>query len=447
MKVSLKVSAALAKTTVTPPIPLLKAEETAYSKGQYMTLKLRSVPTDEKSPVHEIQVPFFKDGGCEQFLEFIDKVKMVFVGQNLMKAPQKFAFVRTVLKGDALAHFEQACASAGSPAGSETDATFQQCLNSLTTHVFPQRALRIQKRYMRRYMRKPREMKMRHFRSRVVEMNNYLARFPAKFNESQKLDDEELMDLLEFAIPNGWQREMVLQGFDASKASIQELVEFCERLEFYEKDIPGPSAKVGRQDDYKRTTASTWQAGQVNSHNNNNKYKRVKGNNGQRAPGGKFMSGARVVNEGQSYRGGASAAKIYDPTKWCALHKQWGHDLNSCRIMLDQADKMAEQWKTVHGLSPKRGGAPGDRDVARAKKDGNEFKAMVAGAVKAELGTKRKAVDFQMMAEEFAKTSVEEEDDFLAEFEDTLQDFDDVKPPAAEKAKMDEIIELSDDDE
>ena len=105
----------------------------------------------------------------------------------------------------------------------------------------------MQKRYMWLYMRKPRDMKMRVYRNGVVELNNYLERFPTVFNATQKIDDDEIVDILEFGTPNKWQSEMVRLGFDS--ATSQELVEFCERLEF-DEDLnqkpeampkPGPS--------------------------------------------------------------------------------------------------------------------------------------------------------------------------------------------------------------
>ena len=44
------------KAPVVPPIPLIKEEEKAYAKGSYTTLKLRSNPAEENSPIDEIQV-------------------------------------------------------------------------------------------------------------------------------------------------------------------------------------------------------------------------------------------------------------------------------------------------------------------------------------------------------------------------------------------------------
>ena len=57
------------------------------------------------------------------------------------------------------------------------------------------------------------------------------------------------VDILEFGTPNKWQSEMVHLGFDLAVANSQELVKFCEHLEFNE-DLnlkpeempkPGPS--------------------------------------------------------------------------------------------------------------------------------------------------------------------------------------------------------------
>ena len=120
------------------------------------------------------------------------------------------------------------------------------------SHIFPRCALCMQKRYMRRYMRKPRDMKMRVYRNRVVELNNYLERFPTVFNATQKIDDDEVVDILEFATPNKWQSEMVRLGFDSVVANSQELLEFCERLEFNEElnqkplAMPKPGLSAGK---------------------------------------------------------------------------------------------------------------------------------------------------------------------------------------------------------
>ena len=89
----------------------------------------------------------------------------------------------------------------------------------------------------------------------MVELNNYSEQFPTAFNATQKIDDDEVVEILEFGTPNKWQSEMVHLGFHLAVANSQELLEFCERLEF-DEDLnqkpeampkPGPSGgKTGR---------------------------------------------------------------------------------------------------------------------------------------------------------------------------------------------------------
>ena len=62
--------------------------------------------------------------------------------------------MRMVLKGDAYTYLNQYFTTVGN----DDDVTSILGVQALTCHIFPQRALRMQKRYMRRYMRKPREI-------------------------------------------------------------------------------------------------------------------------------------------------------------------------------------------------------------------------------------------------------------------------------------------------
>jgi hypothetical protein len=214
-------------------------------------MKLRSEPTKEHSPTYEMQLPYFKGGTCEQFLEFIDKTKAVIVVQNLTTGPQKVAFMRTVLKGNAFAHFAQFFVTAGT----EDNATYKESIRSLTTRVFPEFALRTQTQFMSQAMRKPRDMKMRAYVNRMHEINNYLSRFPPAFNDTQKKTEGELVDILQAGTPRKWQGDMVHLGFDSITATSQNLLEFCERMEFVEEIVgktfevkpkTGPTGGMGR---------------------------------------------------------------------------------------------------------------------------------------------------------------------------------------------------------
>ena len=336
-------------TARVPPIKLIRDDEKEYAKGSYVTMKLRSVPTEEHSPTHEIQVPYFKGGTCEQFLEFIDKTQAVIVGQNLTEGPQRVAFMRMVLKGDALAHFVQFFVTAGN----EDNATYEESIRSLTTHVFPQFALCTQTQFMSQSMRKPRDMKMRAYRNRMIEINNFLARFPPAFNITQKKTEGELVDILHAGTPKKWQGDMVHLGFDSITATSQNLLEFCERMEFMEEIVgeqkphyevkpkTGPTGGMGRL--YAQPKHSDGGAYQ-----NNNKRRKTNNKN-QRARNGSEQQPGRGYQHQKPHSG-------FDPNKFCELHNKIGHDLAGCNEMKQQAAKMRAQWMTL-----KQGGGQNDR--------------------------------------------------------------------------------------
>lgn len=213
-----------------PPISLTRVKLEQPKKGDYITLKCRSNAEADDSDQYELAIPYFRSGKPEEFLLFRKNFQKVVVGQGLTTGPAKYTMMRRLLDGDALAAFNQAAERHGN----QTNDNFAHCMEDLTTHVFPNRALAIQRRYMRRYMRKPREMTIREYLARVNEINSYLPMFPGG-NEGSKLPDDELCDILEFGIPSTWQKQMTLQAFDPLEHSPLETVEFCERLETTEE--------------------------------------------------------------------------------------------------------------------------------------------------------------------------------------------------------------------
>ena len=129
--------------------------ESKKTKDKYLTFKLRSVPTEEASTTYNLSIPFFGDGSPEELLIFLNLLNKVYVGQNVTDGPGKYALIRRLLVGDALSAFN----SAAAVAGTETIPHFKTAVRGLVSHVFPARALVLQKQYMRRYLRKPADVK------------------------------------------------------------------------------------------------------------------------------------------------------------------------------------------------------------------------------------------------------------------------------------------------
>ena len=197
-------------------------------------IKCRIRPNDNDSPTFDLPIPYFSTGSAEEFLSWKDNLKKAIKGQDVSDGPGKFAMARRLLRGDALTAFNNAALLHGS----ETGATYNATLKNLTVHVFPLKALQKQKRYMRRFMRKPREMKVQEFVCRVGELNEFLLEFPTAVPgvTPTKLPEDEVMDILQFSVPASWQRQMEILDFNPIMESPQTFINFCQRLELHESE-------------------------------------------------------------------------------------------------------------------------------------------------------------------------------------------------------------------
>jgi hypothetical protein len=105
--------------------------------------------------------------------------------------------------------------------------------------VCPYKALEKQKRFMRRKMRKPADMKTRMYVNYLQRINyDELPMLPPFAGASQSLAVDELMDIVLFGIPKSWITEMDKQDFDPFTKSINRVVDFCERMESAENFTP-----------------------------------------------------------------------------------------------------------------------------------------------------------------------------------------------------------------
>ena len=320
-----------------PPIPLEKPPVKELDKDQYLALKLKSIPTRNNSAEYTLNVPYFQSGTPEEWLKFLQNLERVFLGQNLTTGPNKFSMTRRLLVGDSLSHFDRKAETFKDDNGNpvETEANFKSSLRAVTETILNKKALLTQKRYMRRILRKPKDMTTRMYCARFAELNKYLESFPP-YREGQSLPDDEVLEHLEFAIPNSWQKQMVLQGFNTLEHTMEEFIEFCERLEFSE-DIYD-SSHVGQKANTK--------------------------------------TGAKGTDSKQS-SGNPSLKRKLD--KYCLYHgNNSTHITDECKVLKAQAEKMAKAHKHV---GAGKYAENGEKSSSEKKKQFQSFKAEIVKSV------------------------------------------------------------------
>ena len=362
MKVVQKNNPTSYKRIIVPSIPFERPEPKKYSKENTVVFKNRSNPGDVDSTTYDVTVPIFKEGTTEELIDWKKKVDQVLVGQNITTGPQKYALMHRVLDGDALAAFN----NAATQLGNETNPNFTQAYQRLVEHVVPRRALATQKRYLRHFVRKNKYTSMHDFMSCLVEINDKLAFYPP-FGANQSLAEDELMDIAEFATPHNWQHTMVMHDFDPMAHTPNELIEFCECLEFAEPPV----------EEQKPSAASK---------NNNGKVSTKKTSTNKR--------------ERQEF--------------YCEYHgANKTHDTAQCKVILDQVKRMKGAYET-HRKKFSWNKKEDDEKKKCLEKRREEIKAMIEWEVKDTIaGKKRKPNPEENL-------NIEQEYDVLDEFEDMI---------------------------
>jgi hypothetical protein len=119
-----------------------------------------------------------------------------------------------------------------------TRETIEEGLNAIAQMVFPFRALETQKHWMRRCMRKPKELSIWKTVAAVRRLNSSLPVFP-NGKESDKSTPGEILEILECSIPKIWRTEFDLDGYVPTKFTKERfMTDECEAIEQNEPKIP-----------------------------------------------------------------------------------------------------------------------------------------------------------------------------------------------------------------
>ena len=140
---------------------------------------------------------------------------------------------RRVLHGDALAVFDKEALTLIQ----EDEESFQMCLKALANHVFPKNALSSQKAWLRRSedVKKKPTMSTRIWTAQLQEINQMLSECPPAYSKTQRILDEDFVEVIEYGIPYSWRAKMAEQGFVPVNHTLTEIIEFCNKMEYAEE--------------------------------------------------------------------------------------------------------------------------------------------------------------------------------------------------------------------
>ncbi len=317
-----------------PPIPLVGAEPRITTKDNSLELKLYSKPDQDDSPTFMLKIPLL-DGleSVSQLLDWQEMFEKALVGQGITTGPDMVAMARRLMKGPALNTFNVQMAGKA-----ETVQHCKAALKATLQSFMPKKVLFKQRRYMNRSCRKIKGMPTREWLTRVLDLNLKLVKLgkimhdptTGAFNENVvKLPDDQLIDAAYYGLPKDWKSKMALHNFDPMDHTIEELIEFCERLEVAEEELGETKQATAKPKDNK------------SKHN---------------PQPTKQDPNARPKGEGKR--------------KYCMFHGPSSHDTTQCRDIL----RMKEQRKSNSFKRPKLSETEGATQ-SNAGKSGKPFGA------------------------------------------------------------------------
>ena len=214
-----------------PAITLNRTKKVKHDASDLIKFECRRMVDDvdegteaPTGPKYSISIAKFGGGSPEELLEFLKMVFEVFAGQAIDIARDRHNLMQQVLKGDALAAFN----NKSEELGVMSIPNFHKCIRHLKEHIFPTQALSYQKRYMRNAFKLPPNWSIKRYVARIVEINNYLPDFPP-FEASQKLPDDEILEIVKYGVPIKWQHALLQQEASGRERDLSEVVKFFER--------------------------------------------------------------------------------------------------------------------------------------------------------------------------------------------------------------------------
>ncbi len=220
-----------------PVLPLTTEalESPDKDKTKFISMELKArVGAPASSPSYKKYVRKFEEGTPQEWIDLRRDILEIWTQNGITGATDRTSTIRALLRGESLTTFETALADARQDAeGAETALSAEMveiAMDNVTKSVFPHRALEIQKLWMQRGMKKPFDLSTRKTAAAITRINNALPMFPGG-SETSKFSNQDLVGLLEWALPQPWRTKFDLDGYVPTLHPKAKLIEACEAIE------------------------------------------------------------------------------------------------------------------------------------------------------------------------------------------------------------------------
>ena len=142
-----------------------KAEQTDSVGNDNQSVSLRVIPNSKESDTYKFRFAVFEDGDLETLIRLLDDYRVIECGMPPTEPPAKFAFFRTMLRGDALEKWAEEVdkhtmrkkrkADGTEEVLGETNATFLAAKAAWKHRYFPGDALLVMQEYLRTQLKVP----------------------------------------------------------------------------------------------------------------------------------------------------------------------------------------------------------------------------------------------------------------------------------------------------
>jgi hypothetical protein len=196
-----------------------------------------------------MKVAKLEDGTPAEWIDVLDALEEISKQNSMITATDREASIKTILREDALTAFESSIDdSRAQDEDADDDASdivldnamIDTALTDVSRKCFPHQALEIQKLWMRRAVRKPKQMTVRKLVAIITKMNKSLARFPGASGDD-KFEADDLLEIIEWALPVRWRTKFDLDRYVLSLYDKARLIAEAEAIERSEAVLVKPT--------------------------------------------------------------------------------------------------------------------------------------------------------------------------------------------------------------